>query len=56
MADQIMSPLDKELSRPMENDLRAHGIALHLSTAAAAFTTDKAGNTRMVTMVRKGRS
>ena len=43
MADQIMPPLDKELSTPMENYLRAHGIALHLSTAAAAFTTDKAG-------------
>ena len=27
MADQIMPPLDKELSTPMENYLRAHGIA-----------------------------
>ncbi len=35
MADQIMPPLDKELSTPMENYLRAHGISLHLSTAAA---------------------
>lgn len=43
LADQIMPPLDKELSTPMENYLRAHGISLHLSTAAAAFTTDKAG-------------
>ena len=41
LADQIMPPLDKELSTPMENYLRAHGIALHLSTAAAAFTPGK---------------
>ncbi len=41
LADQIMPPLDKELSTPMENYLRAHGVALHLSTAAAAFTPGK---------------
>jgi NADPH-dependent 2,4-dienoyl-CoA reductase/sulfur reductase-like enzyme/peroxiredoxin family protein/rhodanese-related sulfurtransferase/TusA-related sulfurtransferase len=43
LADQIMPPLDKELSTPVENYLRAHGIALHLSTAAAAFSSDRAG-------------
>lgn len=43
MTDQIMPPLDKELTTPMENYLRAHGIALHLGTAAAAFTTDADG-------------
>lgn len=43
MADQIMPPLDRELSIPMENYLRAHGIALHLSTAAAAFTNSRDG-------------
>ncbi len=43
MADQIMPPLDKELSIPMENYLRAHGIALHLATAAAAFTNSRDG-------------
>ncbi len=43
MTDQIMPPLDKELSTPMENYLRAQGIALHLGTAAAAFTTDASG-------------
>ena len=43
MTDQIMPPLDKELSTPMENYLRAQGIALHLGTAAAAFTTSPAG-------------
>jgi NADPH-dependent 2,4-dienoyl-CoA reductase/sulfur reductase-like enzyme len=30
LGDQIMPPLDKELSTPMVNYLRAHGIALHL--------------------------
>ncbi len=43
MTDQVMPPLDKELTTPMENYLRAHGIALHLGTAAAAFTTTPAG-------------
>src|SRR5512133_2299234 len=37
MADQIMPPLDRELTTTMENYLRAHGVALHLGTAAAAF-------------------
>lgn len=48
LADQIMPPLDKELSTPMENYLRAHGIALHLSTAAAAFTPGKQPQTLTV--------
>ncbi len=43
MTDQIMPPLDKELSTPMENYLRAQGISLHLGTAAAAFTTSASG-------------
>ncbi len=38
MADQIMPALDRELTTTMENYLRAHGVALHLATAAAAFT------------------
>ncbi|MCL3862263.1 FAD-dependent oxidoreductase [Actinotalea sp. K2] len=37
MADQIMPPLDREITTTMENYLRAHGIGLHLGTAAAAF-------------------
>lgn len=43
LTDQVMPPLDKELSTPMENYLRAHGLALHLGTAAAAFTTSSSG-------------
>jgi NADPH-dependent 2,4-dienoyl-CoA reductase/sulfur reductase-like enzyme/peroxiredoxin family protein/TusA-related sulfurtransferase/rhodanese-related sulfurtransferase len=38
MADQIMPPLDREMTTAMENYLRAHGIVLHLHTAAAAFS------------------
>lgn len=38
MSDQILPPLDHELSVPVEHHLRSRGISLHLSTAAAAFT------------------
>ncbi|MGN8245443.1 FAD-dependent oxidoreductase [Cellulomonas soli] len=37
MADQILPPLDREMSVPVEHHLRSRGIELHLSTAAAAF-------------------
>ncbi len=37
MADQVLPALDRELTTTVENYLRAHGIALHLGTAAAAF-------------------
>lgn len=43
MADQILPPLDHELSVPVERHLRSRGIGLHLSTAAAAFTEREAG-------------
>ncbi len=38
MADQIMPSMDRELTTTVENHLRAHGVSLHLGTAAAAFT------------------
>ena len=41
MADQIMPPLDRELTTTMENYLRAHGVALHLGTPAAAFASPR---------------
>jgi NADPH-dependent 2,4-dienoyl-CoA reductase/sulfur reductase-like enzyme/peroxiredoxin family protein/TusA-related sulfurtransferase/rhodanese-related sulfurtransferase len=37
MSDQILPPLDHELSVPVERHLRSRGVTLHLSTAAAAF-------------------
>lgn len=38
LADQILPPIDKEMSIPVENYLRSRGIKLHLSTAAAAIS------------------
>lgn len=43
MADQILPPLDHEISVPVERHLRSRGVGLHLSTAAAAFTAREGG-------------
>ncbi|MBM7505238.1 FAD-dependent oxidoreductase [Agromyces aurantiacus] len=43
MADQILPPLDKEVSVPVEQHLRSRGVHLHLSTAAAAFSQRPGG-------------
>ncbi len=37
LANQILPPVDHEISVPVEQHLRSRGIALHLDTAAAAF-------------------
>ncbi|MFW2512634.1 FAD-dependent oxidoreductase [Demequina sp. SO4-13] len=37
LADQILPPVDADIASPVEQHLRARGIGLHLSTAAAAF-------------------
>ena len=45
-ADQILPPVDHEISIPVEQHLRSRGIAVHLSTTAAAFAAlpeDKVG-------------
>ena len=47
MAEQIMPPIDREMTTAMENYLRAHGITLHLRTAAAAFTLKANGRTQV---------
>ncbi|MGV8977739.1 MAG: FAD-dependent oxidoreductase [Cellulomonas sp.] len=47
MADQIIPPLDRELTTTVENYLLAHGIALHLRTAAAAFAALPDGRVRV---------
>ncbi|MEQ1737617.1 MAG: FAD-dependent oxidoreductase, partial [Rhodoglobus sp.] len=44
MADQILPPLDHEISVPLERHVRSRGIGLHLSTAAAAFTQNGDGS------------
>ena len=43
MADQILPPIDHEISVPVERHLRSRGVALHLNTAAAAFTARDGG-------------
>ncbi len=47
MADQIMPPLDHEMTRAMEKYIEVHGVKLHLGTAAAAFTTKANGRTQV---------
>jgi NADPH-dependent 2,4-dienoyl-CoA reductase/sulfur reductase-like enzyme/peroxiredoxin family protein/rhodanese-related sulfurtransferase/TusA-related sulfurtransferase len=37
MVDQIMPPLDREMTRELESHMAARGVRLHLGTAAAAF-------------------
>ena len=43
LSDQILPPLDHEMSVPVEHHLRSRGINLHLSTGAAAFTQRAGG-------------
>ncbi len=47
MADQIIPPLDRELTTQMESYIRAHGITLQLSTTAAAFSETPSGRLRV---------
>ncbi|WP_292832854.1 FAD-dependent oxidoreductase [Microbacterium sp.] len=47
IADQILPPLDKEVSIPIEQHVRGRGVELHLGTAAAAFTADPGGGLRV---------
>ena len=46
-AGQILPPLDKEMSVPVEQHLRGRGIALQLSTSAAAFRHNTDGSTNV---------
>ncbi|WP_137844703.1 FAD-dependent oxidoreductase [Microbacterium sp. 2FI] len=47
IADQILPPLDKEVSIPVEQHVRGRGVELHLGTAAAAFAAVPAGGIRV---------
>lgn len=38
MADQILPPLDREMSIPVQQHMQSRGISLHLATAVAAFS------------------
>lgn len=47
MAEQIIPPLDRELTTQMESYIRAHGITLQLGTQAAAFSQAPNGRLRV---------
>ncbi|MEU3255371.1 FAD-dependent oxidoreductase [Streptomyces sp. NPDC006997] len=40
LADQVLTPLDPEMARPLADELTAHGIGLHLGTSAAKILPD----------------
>ena len=43
LADQLMPPLDRELTSAMEAHLRSHGVTLHLGVGASAFAETEDG-------------
>ncbi|MGM0819442.1 MAG: NAD(P)/FAD-dependent oxidoreductase, partial [Actinomycetota bacterium] len=47
MAEQVMPPLDRELTTPLEGHLREHGVELRLGTRARAFTEGDDGRLRV---------
>ncbi len=49
LADQLMTPLDPEMARPLEDHARMHGVRMHLGVAAAALS--KAGDQARVELV-----
>ncbi len=44
LADQILPPIDHELSVPVETHLRSRGVEVHLETGAAALREGLAGS------------
>lgn len=42
LADQVLAPLDPEMARPVERELRRHGVALELGHSVAAIGDDGA--------------
>jgi NADPH-dependent 2,4-dienoyl-CoA reductase/sulfur reductase-like enzyme/rhodanese-related sulfurtransferase len=51
LLDQVMPPLDKEMAAPIHDELRKHGVTLHLADAVEAFQSD--GN-RVTAILRSG--
>lgn len=43
MQPQLLPPLDPEMTWPLEEHARQHGVTLHLGTAAAAFRSQSGG-------------
>ncbi|MCS6770899.1 MAG: FAD-dependent oxidoreductase [Kiritimatiellae bacterium] len=46
MLPQVLPPIDPEMAWPLEEHMRAHGVRLHLGTAAAAFRDAGGGRVR----------
>lgn len=49
LADHVLPPLDAELAPLLAEELRSHGVALHLGVSASAITSDDDG-TAVVTL------
>jgi NADPH-dependent 2,4-dienoyl-CoA reductase/sulfur reductase-like enzyme/rhodanese-related sulfurtransferase len=47
LADQIMPPLDRELTTEVEHHLRSHGVELHLGTRTVGFAPADDGRLRV---------
>jgi NADPH-dependent 2,4-dienoyl-CoA reductase/sulfur reductase-like enzyme/peroxiredoxin family protein/rhodanese-related sulfurtransferase/TusA-related sulfurtransferase len=47
MMPQLLPPLDPEMTWPLEEHVRLHGVKLHLGTAAAAFRDLSEGRVRV---------
>jgi NADPH-dependent 2,4-dienoyl-CoA reductase/sulfur reductase-like enzyme/rhodanese-related sulfurtransferase len=48
---QVMAPLDPEMAGWLHEELRAHGVALHLGDGVAAFEPPRAGEEEAVSVV-----
>jgi NADPH-dependent 2,4-dienoyl-CoA reductase/sulfur reductase-like enzyme/rhodanese-related sulfurtransferase len=48
LLDQVMPPFDKEMVTPVHEELRSHGVALHLADAVAEFEDEQDGLTAVL--------
>jgi NADPH-dependent 2,4-dienoyl-CoA reductase/sulfur reductase-like enzyme/rhodanese-related sulfurtransferase len=48
LLDQVMPPFDKEMVTPVHEELRGHGVALHLADAVAQFEDEQDGLTAVL--------
>jgi NADPH-dependent 2,4-dienoyl-CoA reductase/sulfur reductase-like enzyme/rhodanese-related sulfurtransferase len=48
LLDQVMPPFDKEMVTPAHEELRSHGVDLHLSDAVARFEDEQGGVTAVL--------
>jgi NADPH-dependent 2,4-dienoyl-CoA reductase/sulfur reductase-like enzyme/rhodanese-related sulfurtransferase len=48
LLDQVMPPFDKEMVTPVHEELRSHGVELHLSDAVAEFEHEQDGLTAVL--------